>query len=298
MLEELRLRGLGVIDDAVLPLGPGFTAVTGETGAGKTMLLTGLALLFGGRADPALVRAGHDRAAVEGRVRVAADHPAVLRALDAGAELDDGALILSRIVGRDGRSRAFVGGRSVPIGVLAELAGHLLAVHGQADQRGLLRPSVQRGVLDSYAGTPVAVAHRSYRQAFDALAAVRRELTELSQRRRERAQEADLLRHGLAEIAAVAPVAGEDAALRAEAARLTHAESLHAAADTAGRALASSAESADAGPDALSLVGHAAGVDRCPRARPGARHARRPARGGQLPARGRGRRPVLLRVVG
>ncbi|MDQ1695827.1 MAG: repair protein RecN, partial [Frankiaceae bacterium] len=138
MLEELRLRGLGVIDDAEIELGPGFTAITGETGAGKTMLLTGLALLLGARADPGLVRAGHDRLEVEGRVRVDPDGPVSSRAVDAGATLDDGALILARSVSSEGRSRAFVGGRAVPVGVLGELADDLVTVHGQADQRGLL----------------------------------------------------------------------------------------------------------------------------------------------------------------
>src|SRR3954471_7426109 len=112
VLEELRLRGLGVIDDAHLELGPGFTAITGETGAGKTMLLTGLGLLLGARADAALVRTGHDRAEVEGRLRVDPTGPAASRALEAGATLDDGdVLVAARVVTREGRSRAYLGGR-------------------------------------------------------------------------------------------------------------------------------------------------------------------------------------------
>ena len=101
MLEEIRIRGLGVIDDAVLELAPGLTVLTGETGAGKTMVVTGLGLLFGGRADSGVVRAGTDRALVEGRLQVAADDPATVRALDAGAELDDGALLLARCLRRE-----------------------------------------------------------------------------------------------------------------------------------------------------------------------------------------------------
>src|SRR5690348_13856881 len=131
MLEELRIRGLGVIDDAVLPLGPGLTVVTGETGAGKTMVITGLLLLFGGRADPARVRTGSDQASVEGRVR-AVPAPVADRVRDAGGELDDDELVLRRVVTAAGRSRAYVGGAGVPVAVLGELSEDLLAVHGQS----------------------------------------------------------------------------------------------------------------------------------------------------------------------
>ena len=117
VIEELRIRGLGVIDDAVLELGPGLTVVTGETGAGKTMVVTALGLLLGGRADAGAVRAGAARAAVEGRVVVDRHGPVARRAEEAGAELDDdGALIVARSVTAEGRSRAHLGGRSVPVG--------------------------------------------------------------------------------------------------------------------------------------------------------------------------------------
>ena len=141
MLEEVRINGLGVIDDAVLELSAGFTALTGETGAGKTMVVTALGLLFGGRADPARVRPGAARAAVEGRLQVT---PEVAREVaDAGGDLDeDGTvLVLSRSVSAEGRSRAFAGGRSVPVSLLQVLADDLVAVHGQADQQQLLRPA-------------------------------------------------------------------------------------------------------------------------------------------------------------
>ncbi|GAA5014259.1 hypothetical protein GCM10025734_61570 [Kitasatospora paranensis] len=140
MLDEMRIRDLGVIDDAVVELAPGFTAVTGETGAGKTMVVTSLGLLLGGRADPALVRNGSERAVVEGRLSMPAGSAVVARALEAGAELDDGQLLISRTVSAEGRSRAHVGGRSVPVGLLAELGEDLVAVHGQTDQQRLLRP--------------------------------------------------------------------------------------------------------------------------------------------------------------
>ncbi|WP_405622123.1 DNA repair protein RecN [Streptomyces sp. NBC_01511] len=253
----MRIRSLGVIDDAVVELSPGFTAVTGETGAGKTMVVTSLGLLLGGRADAALVRIGAKAAVVEGRLTMAADAPAARRAEEAGAELDDGALLISRTVSAEGRSRAHIGGRSVPVGVLAELADDLVAVHGQTDQQGLLRPARQRGALDRYAGDAVAAPLAKYTDAYRRLRAVAGELAELTTRARERAQEADLLRFGLNEIAAVEPLPGEDTELAAEAERLGHAEALASAASVAHAALVGEPEDPAEGGDATTLVGGA-----------------------------------------
>ncbi|MEV6579258.1 DNA repair protein RecN [Streptomyces sp. NPDC051582] len=249
----MRIRSLGVIDDAVVELSPGFTAVTGETGAGKTMVVTSLGLLLGGRADPALVRIGAKAAVVEGRIVMRPGAPAAVRAEEAGAELDDGALLISRTVSAEGRSRAHVGGRSVPVGLLGELADDLVAVHGQTDQQGLLRPARQRQALDRYASDAVAVPLEKYGAAYRRLRAVAVELDEITTRARERAQEADLLRFGLEEIAAVEPLAGEDAELAAEAERLGHAESLASAAQIAHGALAGDVEDPE-GVDANTLV--------------------------------------------
>ncbi|HTZ29213.1 MAG TPA: AAA family ATPase, partial [Streptosporangiaceae bacterium] len=158
MLEEVRITGLGVIDDAVLDLSPGFNVVTGETGAGKTMVVSGLGLLFGGRADPSRVRPAAERASVEGRLSVAADGPVARQVNEAGGDLDDdgAALILSRSVSAEGRSRAYAGGRSVPVSLLISLADDLVAVHGQADQQQLLKPGRQREALDRFAGAGLA----------------------------------------------------------------------------------------------------------------------------------------------
>ncbi|MGP3984470.1 DNA repair protein RecN [Streptomyces sp. KR80] len=249
----MRIRSLGVIDDAVVELSPGFTAVTGETGAGKTMVVTSLGLLLGGRADPALVRIGSKSAVVEGRIAVPAGAPAALRAEEAGAELEDGALLISRTISAEGRSRAHLGGRSVPVGLLGELADDLVAVHGQTDQQGLLRPARQRQALDRYAGDAVAAPLAKYEAAYGRLRAVTAELDELTTRARERAQEADLLRFGLDEIAAAEPRPGEDAELAAEAERLGHAEALASAASTGHRGLAGDPEDPE-GVDAATLV--------------------------------------------
>ncbi|MCZ2840104.1 DNA repair protein RecN [Modestobacter sp. VKM Ac-2985] len=236
-LSELHIHGLGSIDDVTLELGPGLTVVTGETGAGKTMVVTGLSLLFGGRADQGRIRAGV-RAGVEGRLVLPPESPVWARAADAGAEPDeDGSLILARTFSAEGRSRAHLGGRSVPVGVVSELAEDVLAVHGQTDQLRLTRPAEQRRALDRYAGAAHLAlveehrtAHATWRQLAD----------DLDRRRgqaRELAQAADVLRHGLEEIAAVAPEPGEDVDLDTLAKRLGDADALREVADTARLAL-------------------------------------------------------------
>ncbi len=254
MLEEIRIRGLGVIDDAELELGPGFTALTGETGAGKTMVLTALNLLLGGKADAGLVRGGSGRAVVEGRVRVVPDGPVATRALDAGADLDDESLLLGRVVHAEGRSRAQVGGRGVPAALLTELGGDLVAVHGQSDQLRLLQPARQRAALDRYAGDATAGLLGDYGTAYARLRAIDTELLELTARARDRAQEADLLRFGLAEVEKVDPQSGEDSALAEEADRLAHADALRTGASAAQLALAGDDSVTEGAADALSLL--------------------------------------------
>jgi DNA repair protein RecN (Recombination protein N) len=236
-LTELRIRGLGAIDDVTLDLGSGLTVVTGETGAGKTMVVTGLTLLFGGRADAGRVRAD-GRAGVEGRLLLPPDSPAWERAADAGADADeDGSLILARTVSAEGRSRAFLGGRSVPVGVIAELAEGLLAVHGQTDQLRLSRPAEQRRALDRYAGVEHLALLDRYRAAHQQWRELAADLERRRGQARELAQAADVLRHGLDEIGAVAPEPGEDENLDTQARRLSDADALRAAADEARLAL-------------------------------------------------------------
>ncbi|WP_116246542.1 DNA repair protein RecN [Nocardiopsis sp. FIRDI 009] len=237
MLEEVRIQGLGVIDDAVLELSPGLTVVTGETGAGKTMVVTGLGLLFGGRADPQRVRPGAPRAVVEGRLTVPGDGRVASRVLEAGGDIDDDVLILTRAVSAEGRSRATLGGRSAPVSLLAYLADDLVAVHGQSDQQRLLRADRQRSSLDRFAGPELAKELKRYTAAYRRHREVSTELEEIVQRARERAQEADLLRFGVEEIEAAQPQPGEDAELLAEETRLAHADSLRVAATTAHEAL-------------------------------------------------------------
>ena len=257
MLVELGIRGLGAIDDAVVEVGPGFTAVTGETGAGKTMLLTGLGLLLGARADVALVRAGHPRAEIEGRFRVDPHGEVAARVEDCGGSLDGDEILIARTIGADGRSRAFLGGRAVPAATLADLADSLVMVHGQADQRGLLKTTAQRAALDRYAGPEAQAALTDYRAAFAELAAVRAEIENISAHRRERTLEADGLRRGLADLDEIAPTPGEDVTLAAELERLGHAEALRAAAGRARDAISSSDADLIDRRDVLGLLGAA-----------------------------------------
>jgi DNA repair protein RecN (Recombination protein N) len=249
---EIRLQSLGVIDSACLELGPGFTVITGETGAGKTMVVTALALLRGVRADSTLVRHGSPRCRVEARVDIA-DFPDVRgQVSEAGGELDhDDELIVARTVTTEGRSRAFLGGAGVPAGALASVSDRLVAVHGQSDQHRLLRPVAQRRALDRFAASGVAVLLDEYRPAYERWRAVDALLRELIEQAADREREVEQLRYGLEQVEAVAPRPGEDTDLRLEEDRLANAEALQAATARA-HACISGGDDADA--DATTLL--------------------------------------------
>lgn len=256
MLEEIRIGSLGVIESSTLELGPGLTVITGETGAGKTMIVTALGLLLGARANASAVRTGARRARIEGVVRVEglADFAAAVD--EVGGEVEDDRVVLAREVAAEGRSRAFVGGASVPVTVLAGLSEPLVAVHGQSDQHRLLRGRAQREALDRFGGDRLASLLAAYTSLFERLQTVEQELAEVVATARERAQEADLLRFGLGEIEAVAPEPGEDDSLAAEESRLGYADTLRTAAEQAREALSSE----DGHPDALAATGAARGL--------------------------------------
>ncbi len=257
MIEEIRIENLGVIASARVPLGPGLTAITGETGAGKTMLLTGLALLLGGRADAARVRVGAEQAVAEGCFLVQPGSGAAIRAAEAGADVDeDGTLTVLRTVAAAGRSRAHLGGRTVPQAVLAELSEHLVTVHGQADQTRLRSAARQRAALDAFAGPEHGRLLEDYRTAWTERQRVATELAELVGNGQERAREAELLRLGLAEVERIDPQPGEDLELANEAERLGHAEDLRAAAAAAHTAVNGSEDAV--GPDGASALVDAA----------------------------------------
>jgi len=256
MIEEIRISSLGVIESSTLELGPGLTVITGETGAGKTMVVTALGLLLGGRADSGAVRAGSKQARVEGVVDASRVDGLVAAVEDAGGEVEDDRVVLARNVSAEGRSRAYVGGAGVPVTTLAELAEPLVAVHGQSDQHRLLKPRTQRQALDRFGADSVAPLLERYRALHADLVATERELADVTASARERAREADLLRFGVGEVEAVAPQPGEDQELAAEEARLGHADTLRTAAEQAREALSSE----QGQPDALAAVAAARGL--------------------------------------
>ncbi|WP_458042011.1 MULTISPECIES: DNA repair protein RecN [Bacteria] len=249
MIEEVRLAGLGVIAEATLPLGPGFTAITGETGAGKTMVVTGLGLLLGQRADSGVVRSG-GQAEVAGIWNVPAEGSVADRVREAGGDLeplgaDRAELYVGRTVTAEGRSRASVGGRAAPAGVLADLADDLVVVHGQSDQLRLRSASAQRDALDRFGGTGVRDALAAYRTAWNRWRELDAEYTTLTTQRDARTAEAEALRAALSEIEDVAPQPGEDVELAQRAERLANVEELRGAAAGAREALSSEADAVD-----------------------------------------------------
>ena len=246
MLEEIRIRSLGVIDTSALELGTGLTAITGETGAGKTMVVTALGLLLGGRADTGAVRSGASGARIEGVIDVGA-LPAIVAAVEeAGGEVEDGRVVLARNIAAEGRSRAWVGGARVPVSALAAVAEPLVAVHGQSDQHRLLKPAAQLEALDRFGGPALLVLVEKCREVYAELGTVEADLAEVVRSAQERAREADQLRFGLDEIEAVAPEPGEDAALAAEEGRLGFADTLRTAAEQARETLSSELGNPDA----------------------------------------------------
>lgn len=243
MLTEIRIESLGAISAAVGEFDRGLTVLTGETGTGKTMVVTGLHLLGGARADATRVRSGADRAVVEGRFTTTDLDEAVIVKLDgmldaSGAERDeDGSVIALRSVSRDGPSRAYLGGRSVPAKSLGDFTAGLLTLHGQNDQLRLMRPEEQCGALDRFAKAGPALER--YCKLRDAWLSARRDLLDRRNRMRELALEADRLNFALNEIDAVDPQPGEDDALVAEILRLSELDTLREAAAGARAALSS-----------------------------------------------------------
>lgn len=242
MIEDLQLENLGVILEARIDLAPGLTAITGETGAGKTMLLTGLNLILGGKADAGAVRAGADSAVAESRIIPPAGHPALAVAADAGAVLDDDALLVVRTI-VSGRSRAYLGGRSVPQAILAEVAAELVTVHGQSDQIRLRSAAHQRAALDEFAGEEhqqhLAALATAYREAVRA----EEELQDWDAQAEHRERDVLALTRALERIDAAEVEPGQQAALREESERLSNVEELRIAAATAHEALSGDFES-------------------------------------------------------
>jgi DNA repair protein RecN (Recombination protein N) len=261
VLAEIRIESLGAISTATAEFDRGLTVLTGETGTGKTMVVTGLHLLGGARADATRVRSGAARAVVEGRFTTKELAEGVAAHIDtildsSGAERDDdGSIIAARSVSRDGPSRAYLGGRSVPAKSLSTFTTELLALHGQNDQLRLMKPDEQRAALDRFADVETQL--KRYRTVRDDWLAARRDLEDRKQRARELAQEADRLKFGLDEIDSVAPQPGEDDSLVSDIRRLSELDALREAAHIARTALSGADDSDADGNCAVNGVGQA-----------------------------------------
>jgi len=248
MLAEIRIDSLGAISAATAEFDRGLTVLTGETGTGKTMVVTGLHLLGGARADATRIRSGANRAVVEGRFSTEDLDRTTGAAIDemldsSGADRDDdGSVIALRSVSRDGPSRAYLGGRSVPAKTLTTFTTGLLTLHGQNDQLRLMRADEQRGALDRFAG--VAAILERYRKTRDEWLIARRDLVDRTNRAREMAQEADRLKFALTEIDSVDPRPGEDVSLVSDIRRLSELDAVREAATDARDALSGADEQA------------------------------------------------------
>jgi DNA repair protein RecN (Recombination protein N) len=224
MLTELRIRNFAIIESLALPLARGFNVLSGETGAGKSIIVGALGLLLGERASTDLIRSGADRATVEGVFDVS-DRPEILELLDErGIDVEESLVVLKREIVAAGRARAWVNGTTVNAGILAEIGRHLVNLHGQHEAQTLLDPEAQRRILDAFAGATEQAA--ATREAYDTWSAARRQISELMRRRADAEKRADYLRHVVQEIEGARLVEGEDARLEDEARRLEHAEEL------------------------------------------------------------------------
>ena len=253
MIEQIHIRDLGVIREAQLDLGPGLTVLTGETGAGKTMVLNALGLLLGSRSDASAVRKGQEQAFVEGRWLIPKE--ALDRITASGIEIEDGELLVSRSISSEGRSKATVSGRSVPVGVLTEIGEHLVVVHGQSDQIRLKSASAQREALDQFAGASLAALTDKYAETYTAWKMAANRLQVLTTESSSRAREADEIRAAVEELTKLDPKSGEDVELSELAEKLTHLEELRIAAAAAHEELSS--DSFDDSSDALTSIGKA-----------------------------------------
>jgi len=224
VLTQLRIKNVAIIESVALPLGPGLNVLSGETGAGKSIIIGALGLLIGERASADDVRTGADKATVEGQFEVGASAD-IRRALDElGIEAEEGIIVLKREVSAAGRTRAWINGTPVTAGVLASIGRLLVNVHGQNDAQALLDEPSQREMLDRFAGAQVEAARVA--EAHASLADARAALASRIARREEAAKRADYLRHVATEIAEAKLREGEEDALASESARLTHAEEL------------------------------------------------------------------------
>ena len=232
MLVDITIEDLGVIERSAAEFAEGLTVLTGETGAGKTMVVTGLRLLAGGRADASRVRDGAQKAAVEGRFATGRAAAAEVVESVGGVADENGEYIASRTVSAAGRSRAYLGGRAVPAATLGDFSSHVLTVHGQNDQLRLLAPEQQLAAVDR-SQPSIAKVRDTYTEAFRTWRELAKDYKRRTESRRELAQEVDRLHFAINEIGEVAPEPGEDTELVTLIQRLQDVDTLREAAATA-----------------------------------------------------------------
>jgi DNA repair protein RecN (Recombination protein N) len=257
MLTELRIRDFAIIQEVSLRLGAGFVVFTGETGAGKSIIIDAIEMILGGRAEASMIRTDAAAALIEGAFQLNPANGEELQALleSEGLRDEPTALTLGREIRREGRSICRVNGRTVSLGLMRAIGELLVDVHGQSEHLSLLRVKEHLNLLDRYAQTEVL--RQQFQQAFGTLLAVRRELAELRERERDAARRSEMLAFQINEIQAASLRPEEEAALTEERSRLANAEQL---ADLAGRAIAALDESVDESAPASDLLGQAAEV--------------------------------------
>lgn len=238
MLIELSVENIAIIDRAHITLGPGFTTITGETGAGKSLLVDSIDLALGGRADSGLVRSGASKAAVAMVVQVADNPEALAACTELGIEIEDGQLFIQREISAEGRSTCRIGGKLAPVGTLKQIGALLVDLHGQHDHQSLLDPATHLEYLDLWIGEEAARHRTAVAEKYSKAEDLRRRLQALRTNQRDREQRLDLLRFQWAEIESVKPQIGEFELLETQISRLTHAEKLMEAAQSSLSALA------------------------------------------------------------
>ena len=252
MIEEIVIRDLGVISETRLQFGKGLNVITGETGAGKTMVLSALGLMLGERGDSTSVRKGATEAFVEGRWRLNDETTVANMVMEAGGLIEDDELLVNRSVSIDGRSRAAAAGRSVPIGLLSDIGDKLVVVHGQSDQIRLKGAVAQREALDEFGGEPLLVKVGAYKTTFSLWKNLRAKLDTLRAAKATAQGEANALRLAIEEFDRINPQEGELDELVSRLARLTHTEELRRAVALAHEALSGEGET-----DGVTLIGQA-----------------------------------------
>ena len=229
-LEEITIRGIGVIEEASLELGPGFNVLTGETGAGKTMILTALSLVLGGKSDANLVRQGSPRLVANATFKIDENVSEIIN--ETGGVVEDGHVILTRTLSADGKSKGSIGGVGVAASVLAQVSESLIEIHAQAANMSITKAPKQREILDRFGGEEVALAHSSYSEIYNAYHSLRSRISELRTSLSGRAEEIANLTEFAQSFAKLKPAVGEFSALENEIIRLSSVEEFRMAMET------------------------------------------------------------------